>query len=227
MRQLVGAPVSYTPTEPKVLVRLPPEIHCNTSTSVPTSWCFYFLLEWKLWKWWRVEDKTFWIFCSSSPLFQLAPPIWLSAFHPIHTNAKISKWLSGYQCLNCYCAKSMRAVKNLNSGEKVLIVVNVSQFERSFCVEVWMTRWALNMLETVWNLRIFEDSVICLNGKERQKNVRYLWNYKWYQLEKETRSIPNWDNVHLNWKSIASIFLIDIIHNVFEWSESVEKCWRS
>ena len=68
------------------------------------------------------------IFFSSSPLCQLAPPLWLSAFHPIHTNAKISKWLKSYQCLNCNYAKSMNAVKKLNSGEKVLIFVNVQQF---------------------------------------------------------------------------------------------------
>ena len=40
-----------------------------------------------------------------------------------------SPLLKSYQCLNCDCAKSMNAVKQLNSGEKVLIFVNVSDFE--------------------------------------------------------------------------------------------------
>ena len=62
----------------------------STSTSVPTSWCFYFLPVCKLWKWGRAEGEIFWIFCSSSPLCQLAPPLWLWTFHPIHTNAKKS-----------------------------------------------------------------------------------------------------------------------------------------
>ena len=79
-------------------------------------------------------------------------------------------------------------------GEKVLIFVNVSQFEWSFYLEVWMTRWALNVLEKVWKLRIFEDSVICLNGKKLMKNVKYSWKYEWYQLEKK-----KWSQIiHLN-----------------------------
>ena len=78
----------------------------------------------------------------------------------------------------------MNAVKKLNSVEKVLIFVNVQQFEWSFYVEVRMTQWALNMLEKVWKLKIFEDSFICLNGEKWVKNVKYLWNYEQYRLEK-------------------------------------------
>ena len=33
----------------------------------------------------------------SSPLAQLAAPLWLSTFHPTHTNAKIRKWLESYE----------------------------------------------------------------------------------------------------------------------------------
>ena len=80
----------------------------NMSMSVPTSWCFYFLLECEL----NTRFSEF--FFSSSPLCQLAPPLWLSAFHPIHTNTKISKWLKSYQCLKCNCAESMNAAKRLN-----------------------------------------------------------------------------------------------------------------
>ena len=52
-------------------------------------------------------------FCSSSPLCQLAPALWLAAFHPIHTNAKILKWLKSFQCLKCDCENSMNAVKEV------------------------------------------------------------------------------------------------------------------
>ena len=77
---------------------------CLQRTAVKWALMYHFSTEVKIaearesWSW------GFQNFLSPSPLCQLAPPPWLSTLHPIHTNAKISKWPKSYQCLN-YCDK--------------------------------------------------------------------------------------------------------------------------
>ena len=111
---------------------------------------------------WKTRVMILFFFDSSSPLVQLAAPVWLSTFHPIHTNEKIWKWLESYEFLNCDCAKSMNAVTELNWCEKVLICVNGSQFEWAwecewkmsgfdfcYCCDTTKLRWKFNIFENV------------------------------------------------------------------------------
>ena len=71
-----------------------------------------FLLEWKLWKGGWIEDVVFWIFLSSSPLCQLASPVWLSTLQFCHLNAGAHLPMCKTRFLWCFFA----GVPMLHSG---------------------------------------------------------------------------------------------------------------
>lgn len=100
------------PTEPNVFVWLPPEIHCNTSMSVPTSRCRYFFCwiencgregELKMW-----FSEFFW----APPHCQLALPLWLSTLQFCHLNAGAHLPMCKTRFLWCFFA----GVPMLHSG---------------------------------------------------------------------------------------------------------------
>ena len=136
--------------------------------AVPTSRCRYFFAGVK-----TVEGRASWRqgFC----IFWAHPHSvsWLlhSGCQHSTTYTLMQTSQSGWKVASVWTATVQKVWMLWKSwGEKVLIFVNVSQFEWIFYVGVWMTRWALKMRIPVWTqwecwwLKRFQKSAECTAG---------------------------------------------------------------